>query len=98
MDFEAPKETAVMISGRLLVKYIKSPNNRKYVVIGMSGDCSLIVVALCASAGPYGCVGVLAFRLPIFSGCSLNSFCSSFGWVSKQDCSIIAVFDVDSQE
>jgi hypothetical protein len=54
-----------MMSGRLLVKYIKSPNNLKYVVIGMSGgDCSLMVVALCAGTGPYGCDGVLASRLP----------------------------------
>jgi hypothetical protein len=83
VDLVAPKETAVMMSGRLLVKYIKSPSNRKYVVTGMSGDCSLIVVALCAGADPYGCDSVLALRLPIFSGCSLNSFCSSVGWVSK---------------
>ncbi len=69
-----------MISGRLLVKYIKSLSNRKYVVTGMSGDCSLVVVALCAGASPCECDGVLALRLlPIFSGCSLNSFCSSFG-------------------
>ena len=53
MDLVAPKETAVMMSGRLLVKYIKSPSNRKYVVTGMSGDCSLIVVALCDGAGLY---------------------------------------------
>ena len=72
-----------MMPGRLLVMYIKSPSDRKYVVTGLSGDCSLIVVALCAGAGPYGCDGVLALRLPIFSGCSMNSFCSSFGWVSK---------------
>jgi hypothetical protein len=83
VDLVASKETAVVISGRLLVKYIESPNNRKYIVTGMSGDCSLLVMALCAGAGPYECDGVLALRLPIFSGCSLNSFCSSFGWVSK---------------
>ena len=87
-----------MKSGRLLIKYIKSPSNRKYVVTGMSDDCSLIVVALCAGAGPYRCDGVLALRFPIFSGCSLNSFCSSFGWVSKTVCPIIAVFGVASQE
>ena len=84
MDLVAPKETAVMMSGRLLVKYIIKSPNRKFVVIGMSGDCSLLVEALCAGADLYGCDGVLALRLlPIFSGCSLNSFCSSFGWVSK---------------
>ena len=72
-----PKEIAVMMSGRLLVKYIKSPSNRMYVVTCMmSGDCSLLVVALCVGAGLYGCDGVLAL-------CSLNSFCSNFSWVCK---------------
>jgi hypothetical protein len=32
VDLVAPKETAAMMSGRLLVKYIKRPSRRRYVV------------------------------------------------------------------
>ena len=77
VDLVAPKETAVMMSGQLLVKYIKSPSRRKYVVTRMGGDCFFSL--LCEG---YGCVGVLALRLLGCSGCSLNNFCSSFGCVS----------------
>ena len=81
VDLVAPKETAaIMMSGRLLVKYIKGPSRRRYVVTRMGGDCSFSL--LCKGTGPYGCVGVLALRLLGGSGCSLNNFCSSFGCVS----------------
>ena len=68
------------MSGRLLVKYIKSPSSRKYVVTRMGGDCTFSL--LCEGTGPYGCVGILALHLLGSSVCSLNNFCSSLGCVS----------------
>ena len=76
VDLVAPKETAAIMSGWLLVKYIKSPSRRRYVITSMDGDLSSFL--LCGDTEPYGCVGVFALHLVGVSGCSLNNFCSSF--------------------
>ena len=49
-DLVAPKDTAVMISGRDLVRYISKPKRLRYFVGSIGGES--VEALLCGGAGP----------------------------------------------